>query len=501
MLVMNTLLSRLRAAPRFFHRVSRLASRSQRIHARSVIRALGRPLSRMCLVLFLMGAALAQASAGLPGLHVFKLDNGMDVLIQVDRRAPTVVHMVWYRVGSLDEVDGQTGIAHIVEHMMFKGTRTLAPGEFSRRVAALGGRENAFTGTDMTGYFQQVPSDRLADVMRLEAERMGHLVIDDDEFAREMAVIKEERRLVTDDKPRARLWEQLRATAFIAAPVRRPIIGWMEDLQTMTPQDARDFYAQWYAPNNAALVVVGDVDPQAVLALAQETYGQLPARELPVRKPRAEPAQHGIKRITLRAPAEQAYLAMAWKVPHLTDIEQPGDAYALQLLAAVLDGHAAARLPRQLVQPQDRVADQAGAWYGLSGRGPQLFVMDGVPAQGRTVEELEAGLRSALARVATEGVDEAELWRVTAQLVSSEIFKLDSLYAQAQELGMAWVRGFAPDDRARLIQGLREVTPQQVRSVAQRYFNDDQLTVGVLEPLPMDAASVRAPSPLATQVR
>lgn len=451
-------------------------------------------------VLFL-GAATA-ADPPHAGVHTFRLANGMEVIVKPDRRAPTVVHMVWYRVGSIDEVDGWTGLAHVVEHMKFKGTKNLAPGEFSRRVAALGGRENAFTGQDMTGYFQQIPSDRLAEVMRLEAERMANLVVRDDEFAKEIEVIKEERRLLVDDRPRSRLWEHLRATAYVAAPVRRPIIGWMEDLDTLTAQDVRDFYQHWYAPNNAALVVVGDVDADEVHRLAREIYGPIPADgTLPQRKPRAEPAQHGVKRLRLRAPAEQPYLAMAYKVPHLRSMQEPGDAYALQVLAAVLDGHAAARLPRALVQPEQRVADQAGAGYSMLGRGPQMFVLDGVPAAGRTVDELVAALRAEVARVAREGVSDAELQRVKAQLVSSQVFKLDSLYAQAQELGMGWILGFTPADRERMIDGLRAVTARQVQDVAARYFGDDALTVGVLDPQPIDPSARRPRSPLADQVR
>jgi zinc protease len=434
--------------------------------------------------------ALAQGAAMAPvKVEQFKLDNGMTVIVKPDRRAPTAVHMVWVRVGSMDEVDGASGIAHILEHMMFKGTANLKPGEFSRQVAALGGRENAFTSRDYTGYFQQIPASRLEDVMKLEADRFANNRWADDEFKRELEVVKEERRQRTDDVPRAQLHEQLGATAFQASPYRRPVIGWMSDLDSMTPDDARDFFRRWYVPANASVVVVGDVDPAEVRRLAQKHYGSIPARAVPARKPRAEPAQAGIRRTELKAPAEQAYVALSFKVPQLASFESTpdnDDALALTVLAAVLDGYSGARLDRGLVRGPDRVADSAGASNGLWGRGPQVFMLDGVPAPGKTAEQVEAALRAEVAKVAREGVSEAELQRVKTRWIAAEVFKLDSIMNQARELGGAWIQGLPLDASERLIQRLRGVTAAQVQSVAARYFGDDQLTVGTLRPQPPD---------------
>ncbi len=195
-----------------------------------------------------------------PRTEEFKLDNGLTVIVKPDRRAPTAVHMLWVRVGAMDEVDGTSGIAHVLEHMLFKGTQELKAGEFSRRVAALGGRENAFTMRDATGYYQQIPANKLEEVMKLEADRFANNQWPDDEFRRELEVVKEERRLRTEDSPRSLMWEALNATVFQASPYRRPIVGWMSDLESMTPQDARDFYRQWYVPANAVVVVAGDVE-------------------------------------------------------------------------------------------------------------------------------------------------------------------------------------------------------------------------------------------------
>jgi zinc protease len=422
----------------------------------------------------------------------FQLANGMTLIVKPDRRAPTVAHMVWLRVGSMDEVDGTSGVAHALEHMMFKGSATVPAGEFSRRVAALGGRENAFTGRDYTGYYQQIPSDKLEDVMRLESDRFAHNQWPDDEFTRELEVVKEERRLRTDDAPRAQLYEAMSAVTFMASPYRRPIVGWMSDLEALTAQDVRDFYQRWYVPANAAVVVAGDVDVAQVKRLAERYYGAIAARPVPGRKPRIEPVQSGIRRLDFKASAEQSYVAMAFKVPKLEQLDQSDDALALTVLSAVLDGYPGARLERALTQGSDRVADSAGASNGLLGRGPQLFMLDGVPAPGKTTEQLEAALREQVARVAREGVSEAELNRVKTQWVASEVYKLDSVFNQARELGSNWVGGFPLDLSAQLIARLRQVTAAQVQSVAARYFSDDQLTVGVLRPQPLDPQRKKA---------
>ncbi len=439
------------------------------------------------------------AAAPIPGVAAaqaqqFQLANGMTLIVKPDRRAPTVAHMVWLRVGSMDEVDGTTGVAHVLEHMMFKGTPSLKAGEFSRRVAALGGRENAFTGRDYTGYYQQIPSNRLAEVMRLEADRFANNRWPDDEFRRELEVVKEERRLRTDDSPRAQLYEAFSATAFLASPYRRPVVGWMSDLDAMTPQDARDFFQRWYVPANAAVVVAGDVDVAEVRRLADQTYGAIPARAVPDRKPRLEPVQSGIRRMDFKAPAEQTYVLMGFKVPKLLSSEPSDDALALTVLSAVLDGYSGARLERALTQGADRVADSVGASNGLMGRGPQLFMLEGVPASGKTAEQLESALRAEVARVAREGVSEAELNRVKTQWVAGQVYKRDSVFNQARELGSNWVGGFGLGLSDELIARLRQVTAEQVRSVAARYFGDDQLTVAVLRPQPVDPARKRKPA-------
>ena len=442
------------------------------------------------------------------GAQQFTLANGMQLIVQPDRRAPTAVHMVWVRVGAMDEVDGTSGVAHVLEHMMFKGSAKLGPGEFSRRVAALGGQENAFTTLDYTGYYQQIPANRLQDVMQLESDRFAHNQWPDAEFAKEIEVVKEERRMRTEDQPRAALIEQLNAATFIASPYRRPVVGWMSDLDAMTPQDVRDFHARWYVPRNAVVVVAGDVDAQQVLALAQKTYGRIADRPVPTRKPRTEPLQKGEHRVLFKAPAGQAYVAMAFKVPALRRVQQledgDRDALSLLVLSAVLSGYDGARLDKALTQGEGRVADAASAYARVFGRGPATFLLTGVPAQGQSAEALEQALRAQVQRIAVDGVDEAELARVKTQWVASTIYARDSVFSQANELGSNWAQGLPLDAEERLLTLLRGVTPAQVQDVAARYFGDDQLTVATLVPQPTQVAQQQpaaAEQPIAAPVR
>ena len=413
-----------------------------------------------------------------------RLPNGLRVIVKEDHRAPTVAHMVWYHAGSMDETNGTTGVAHLLEHMMFKGTPSIGPGEFSRLVAAAGGRDNAFTSRDYTAYFQQIPKERLGEMMQLEADRMRHLNLDPKEFEQEIKVVMEERRLRTEDQPRSLLYEQMLATAFQAHPYRVPVIGWMNDLESMTVQDARDWYERWYVPNNAFLVVVGDVEHQEVFRLAEQHYGALAPRALPGRKPQVEPEQRGIRRLTVKAPAELPVVVMAYKVPVLRDVDKDVDPYALEMLAAVLDGHDAARFSRRLVREQ-RLAVSASVGYDAISRGPGLFYLLGSPSEGKTRAELEAGFRAEIARVAETGVSAEELARARTQLLASQIYKRDSMFAQAMEIGQLETAGVPYTAEKTLLEKLQAVSAGQVQAVAQKYFVDEQLTVAELDPQPL----------------
>jgi zinc protease len=433
---------------------------------------------------------LAPSAAYPEPAREFMLKNGMKVIVKEDHRAPTVAQMVWYKIGSIDEKNGTTGVAHVLEHMMFKGTKKLEAGEFSKRVAALGGRENAFTSKDYTAYFQQLEKSKLEKVMELEAERMANLTFDQNEFAREIRVVMEERRWRTDDQPTGLVYEALNATAFAAHPYQHPIVGWMSDLQNMTLADVKAWYRTWYAPNNATLVVAGDVDAAQVYALAQKHFGRIPSKGLPHRKPQDEPPQRGIKRVTVKAPAENPYVTMAFKVPALRDVEKDQDPYALEVLAAVLDGYDNARLNAKLVRT-DRVANSVGAGYSGIARGEVQFLLDGTPAAGTTTEQLEKLLRAEVERIAREGVSEDELQRVKTQLVAGQIYKRDSSFGQAMEIGVMEMTGLSHKNIDRIIEKLKAVTAPQVQAAAKKYFGDDALTVATLVPLPL--SEKRAP--------
>jgi zinc protease len=424
-------------------------------------------------------AAPAVAEQG--DVREHSLPNGMKIIVMEDHRAPTVASMVWYRAGSMDELSGTTGVAHVLEHMMFKGTKGNAPDMFARTIAAAGGRDNAFTNRDYTAYFQQLHKSKLPLALGLEADRMQNLVLSGDEFAKEIKVVMEERRLRTEDQPRALLFEQMMAVAYTGSPYKWPIVGWMNDLESMTVEDARAWYDRWYTPNNATLVVVGDVDPQEVFRVAEAKFGPIPARELPVRKPQIEPAQRGIKRLSVKGPGELPYLLMGWHVPVVRDMEKDWEPYALSMLVGVLDGSDAARLDRTLVR-EARVAVSAGASYDSVNRGPGMFFMDGVPAPGTSVAELEAALRTALRKVIDEGVSDEELQRVKAQVIAGRVFQRDSMFYQAMQIGMLNTVGLPYDSADLQERKLREVTAEQVREVARKYFVDDNLTVAVLDP-------------------
>jgi len=415
--------------------------------------------------------------------------NGMKVIVKEDKRAPTVVHMVWYRAGSIDEVNGKTGVAHVLEHMMFKGTKNLKPGDFSKKVAEVGGRDNAFTSKDYTAYFQQIEKSHLPKMMALEAERLQHLRISEEEFKKEIQVVMEERRLRTDDQAQAILYEQLLANAFVNSPYRRPIIGWMDDLKNMTYRDAWQWYQDWYAPNNAILVVAGDVDAKEVFRLAEQYYGVVPSKKLPDRKPQEEIRQIGKKHITVKAPAENQQLMMAWKVPKLeaNDLENI-EPYALAVLSGILDGYTNARLNKSMVKEQ-RLANSVDAYYEMSARGPQLFIIGASLSKQQQISVADQAIRKALSEIAQKGVKDSELKRVQAQIISSQIYKRDSVFAQAMEIGMTEIVGISWREKDQILERLQRVKSLDIQRVIQKYFIDDALTVAVLDPQPLVQSS------------
>ena len=435
-----------------------------------------------CQQLVKQDTQLSEQSAS--AIQTHKLANGMKILVQENHRAPVVVSQVWYKVGGSYEYDGITGVSHALEHMMFKGTDSHPAGQFSEIIAANGGSENAFTGKDYTAYFQRIASDRLELCLRLEADRMRNLILDEGEFKKEIEVIKEERRMRTDDKPTSLTYERFNAVAYLNSSYRQPIIGWMEDLDTMTIDDLSQWYKTWYAPNNATLVVSGDVDAETVFQLAEKYFGQFEPSDIPQVKSRIEVNQQGERRITIKAPAKVPYLMMGYKVPVLKTVDQPWEAYALEVLAGVLDGGNSSRITRNLVRGKE-IASQAGAGYDLYNRQNSLFLLDGTPSEKSSMKKLEAALIAEVEKLAKQKPSNNELDRVKAQVMSSSVYEQDSMFYQAMQLGILETINLGWQKKQEYLKNIQAVTAEQVQAVAKKYLVKDKLTVAVLDPLPI----------------
>jgi zinc protease len=412
------------------------------------------------------------------------LSNGLKVVVKEDHRAPVVVQQIWYKAGSMDERTGKTGVAHVLEHLMFKGTQQVPVGQFSRRIAAAGGRENAFTSNDYTAYFQQLHKSKLPLAMKLESDRMHNLNLSAKEFAKEIKVVMEERRMRTDDEPHALLQEKMMAAIYQEHPYQHPVIGWMSDLEQMNVSDAKAWYQQWYAPNNATLVIAGDVQAKQVFALAERYYGDIPRQVQPARRQFTEPAQVGIKRMVVKAPAELPLLVMSYHAPNIADPKGEWQPYALEMLAGVLGGNESAWLNKHLVREQ-QIASSVGVGYDSTARGPGLFTLEATPSAGKTVVEMETALRAEIAQLVKDGISEEELKRVKAQVMAGEVYKLDSVFYQAMQIGQMESIGLGYKAIPLMLEKLQGVTAEQVRQVAQTYLQDDNLTVAVLDPQPL----------------
>ncbi|MCU7843971.1 MAG: insulinase family protein [Candidatus Thiodiazotropha sp. (ex Monitilora ramsayi)] len=444
---------------------------------------------RSVLTGFLLALAVCQVQAE---VVEHQLDNGMKVFVKPDRRAPIAVSQVWYKVGSSYEHGGITGVSHVLEHMMFKGTNNLEPGEFSRIIAANGGDENAFTGRDYTAYFQTMSSDRIEVSFRLEADRMRNIKLQQEEFLKEVEVVKEERRMRTEDKPTSLTYEQFLTGAYEASPYRIPVIGWMADLDAMELEDLQSWYRMWYAPNNATLVVVGDVDPAHVIRLAEKHFGPLKPERISRPKPRTEPQQKGIKRFTVKAPARQPYLIMGYKTPVIGTAAESWEPYALEMLAYVLDGGSSARLTSHLIRGS-KLAASADASYNAFSRLSSMLVMDAVPTPGKPIEQIEAALLGEIERFKTERVSDREMERVRNQIIASKVFEKDSVFYQAMLIGQLETIGLDWRLSEQYVDNLKQVTPEQIQAVAKKYLVEDNLSVAVLEPLPLEGNKTMKP--------
>lgn len=420
--------------------------------------------------------------AATPAIHEYKLDNGLKVIVKEDHRAPVVFSSIWYKVGSSYEPRGITGISHALEHMMFRGTSQYGPGKLGALINANGGEQNAMTSSDFTVYFQSLPADKLALSFKLEADRMANLTLDKDAFAKEIQVVMEERRMRTEDAPQELTLERFNAAAYINNPYSHPVVGWMSDLQQMTADDLRAWYHQWYVPNNAVLIVIGDVKPDNVLTLAKQYFGSLPAKTLPPLKSQQEVLGLGVKRVNVHIPAQVPWVILGYNTPSLTKDPKSVDPYALTVLAYLLGGGDSSRLNSDLVRGK-QIAVSASSDYDPYNLYNNLFTISATPVKGTSSEDLQHALQDEVQRLQNDLVSADELERAKALLISRHIYDQDSLTAQAITLGLPEVTGLSWQAENEFVSRIESITTQQIRSAAQLYLKPDQLTVGVLDPI------------------
>ncbi|WP_028796251.1 M16 family metallopeptidase [Thalassobaculum salexigens] len=440
---------------------------------------------RLLGLLTLLVALAAPARAAVFDPTTFTLANGLQVVVVENDRAPVVSHMVFYKVGAADEPKGKSGIAHFLEHLMFKGTDTVAPGEFSAIIKRIGGQENAFTSYDYTGYYQNVAKQHLGRMMELESDRMANLKLPADQIAPELEVVREERRSRIDNDPSSLHGEQVMAATYLAYPYRIPIIGWEDEVAALTQEDAEAFYRTWYAPNNAVLVVAGDVTPDEVRRLAQKTYGQIPAREVPDRVALrgGEPTQLAERRIEGTHPrVDQPTWSRRWIAPGQvwgdTDL-----APALEVAAEILGGGSTSRLYRALVVEQAK-AVYAGAGYGPSGLGPQTFAVYASPRADVSVEELEDAMEAEIARMLRDGVTAEEVESAVTRMKRSAVFARDDSLAPARLFGAELASGGTIADVEEWPERIGAVTPDAVVTALRAVIVDPHSVTSILRPEP-----------------
>ena len=435
----------------------------------------------MRIVVALLSIVLLLAASAAPAADrvvASTLDNGLRVLLLEDHRSPIVSFQVWYRVGSRDEHRGATGIAHFLEHLMFKGTPARGPKQFARLVEENGGQDNAFTSQDVTSYFVDIAADKIDLVIELEADRMQNLLLDPKEINAEREVVIEERRTRTEDDPSGFLGEEVGSIAFKAHPYGSPIIGWMEDIKRITPAEIRAFYKTYYVPNNAIVVAVGDFRAPAVLEKIQKTFGRIPRAKTPPPVLAIEPMQNGERRVIVKKEAELPVVYMAWHVPN----HRANDAPALEVLSTILSGGRASRLYRDLVY-QRQLALEAGGDYSYFALDPNLFWFWATPMPGQTAETLEAELAKHMERLKTEPVTDEELARAKNQIESAFVFQEDSVHRRAALLTrFELIGGYVQKDS--FMTKIRAVTAADLTRVAGAWFAPERKSVGVLLPKP-----------------
>lgn len=446
-------------------------------------------LAALALTTLILPTSLNAAELFAPDARSFALSNGMQVVVIPDIRTPVVTHMVWYKVGSADEPAGKTGVAHFLEHLLFKGTKEHSKGEFSRLVALNGGQENAFTSTDYTAYYQRVAKEHLALVMGLEADRMANLVLTLDDVTAERDVVREERRSRVDNEPGSQLNEEMMAALYRSHPYGRPVIGWEHEIAAINHDDALDFYNTYYTPNNAILVVAGDVTIDEVRQLAQQTYGKLARRAEPGARTRvSEPPQRAARTLVLaNERVQQSTLRRYYDVPgYLTAPE--GHSEALDLLSEILGGGATSRLYRRLVVER-QMATGVGAWYSGDDLDNGRFGFYGVPRGDTTLPELVRAIEAEIAQIAKDGITEKELERAKTQLIAGAVYAQDSQFALARVFGSSLATGATLKQVQEWPGRIEAVSAQMLQQVVNDYLMGAAPVTGYLVQHPQDAAA------------
>jgi zinc protease len=438
------------------------------------------------LSIFMTVAIIALPTAN-ASVKEFELSNGLKLIVQEDHRAPVAVVQIWYKVGSAHERRGITGVSHALEHMMFKGTEAYPDGQFSEIVAAKGGRENAFTSSDYTAYYQQWSSENVGLSFELEADRMNNLVFKEEEFLKEINVVLEERRLRTDDNPQGLAREANRALAFQESPYRHPVIGWESDIKGMRLDDLEQWYQQWYAPNNATVVVVGDVSSKAVHKLAQQHFGGLARETVPILRSANERVAQGTKRLIMTSDKVRVpLLLMSYKVPSLGSVSSSdevdrADVYALDVLAEVLDGDNSARFARHLIRGKS-LATYASIGYSPASLLDTLFSISAVPAEGITLDQLEVAITSELLEIIQSPPTQVEMQRVKSQVIASRVYAMDSMESQATIIGQLESVGLDWRLKDEYIGNITKVTANDLVAVVKKYIRQDALATTQLLP-------------------
>lgn len=437
-------------------------------------------LGFLSLTSFAIPLCFADENITIP-VQEYHLKNGLTLLVMENHRAPVVVLQMWYQVGSKDEVPGKTGLAHALEHMMFQGTTQFPNNAFIENVTKIGGLLNAATDNDYTYYYEEASVDQLPLLLKLEADRMANLNINAKAFNREIEVVKEERRLRTENNPQALTMERFNDIALPGSPYQHPGVGWMRDLNQMTLQDVQQWYLTWYAPNNATLVVVGDVIPEKVKALTETYFAAIPAKTLPIRKSFSDVPEIAQRQITLKLPAQLPWLLMGYNVPSLKTAANPKDAYALYLLAGILSEGNSSRFMVNIIQGQ-HVASEADAHYSIFSRWPQLFLIEGTPAKGHDLKELQQAFLNELNKLRNEPVSADELKRLKIQVEAFHIYRQDSLIEQATLLGNLYSVGLPWQLSNQFVAKLEEITPQDIQRVVKTYFIPERLSIALMYP-------------------